>query len=118
MVLVSCAKTNVEDQILGRWEMSKVLQTGKDVTDQHNPERNRFINFNPDGTFESGGDPFGPNTGKYSFDEKGNLYLDSDAGPDDDSSWLVNISENEMIWKGLANEFAREFELRHQKVTN
>jgi hypothetical protein len=43
--------------------MHQVVQNGAVVSDEHNPQKNRYITFNKDGSFESGGDPYGTNTG-------------------------------------------------------
>lgn len=96
--------------------MESVVQSGNDVTSQHNPKNNRYISFLEDGTFESGGDPFGINTGKYSFDKSGSLLLDSEAGPEDDSIWDISFEEDLMVWKGLGSEFARNFILKHRRA--
>ena len=75
-----------------------------------------LIEFNKNGTFKSGGDPYGENTGKWSFNEQEILFIDSDAGEDDDSYWQVKISKDTMIWQGMKFDFAKRFEIIHQKI--
>lgn len=96
--------------------MHQVFQDSTDVSNEHNPANNRFIEFFADGTFRSGGDPNGENTGEYSFDEKGILFLDSDAGPDDDSYWSVAYSNSQMKWNGVGAPRAERFTIVHQRV--
>ena len=117
LALTTCAeKDTLQSQLIGRWEMEKVLDNDQDVTDQHNPEGNRWIAFKSDGTFESGGDPYGSNTGTYSLNyESGNLFLDSDAGEDDDSQWIIEIKGDSMMWQGTGAEWAERFKLIHLK---
>jgi len=50
--------------------MLQVFDGDKEVTEQHNPKNNRWITFNKDGTFKSGGDPLGDNIGKWTMDMK------------------------------------------------
>lgn len=92
--------------------MYKVVQSGKDVTSEHNPYHERYLELNTDQTFESGGRPYGMNTGKYIFDAKeSTLFLDSDTGPEDDSQWRVSIQGDTMHWQGYGSEWANDFEI-------
>jgi len=97
--------------------MYQVLQSGQDVTAEHNPNNERYLILKKDSTFETGGRPFGANTGKYAFDrEKKTLFLDSDAGPDDDSYWKVSVKGDTMHWQGYGSEWADHFELIHVRA--
>ncbi len=96
--------------------MGQVFDNKKDVTAQHNPEDDRYIIFKGDSTFESGGQPYGKNTGKWSFTPQGELFLDSDSGEDDDSYWLVNFAADSMIWQGQRFDFAKRFKITHVKA--
>ena len=111
---VSTAQTQAES-IVGRWNMDKIVMDGdNDVTAEHNPSENRYIVFNKDGTFQSGGDPYGENTGKWTLNaENKELYLDSDAGEDDDSYWIMKINGDEMHWQGARFEFSKRFQIFH-----
>lgn len=96
--------------------MDKVLQDGQDVSSEHNPFGERFLVLNTDSTFESGGRPYGSNTGTYLYmSEDNTLFLDSDAGPDDDSQWIVSIQGDSMHWQGYGSEWALAFEIVHRK---
>ena len=106
------------DQVIGRWKMEKIVLDGTDdVTAEHNPADNRFFIFKPDNTFESGGDPHGRNTGKWTIDEStGRLYIDSDAGENDDSYWIVTVDGDRMHWQGTHFEFNSRFAIDHVRV--
>lgn len=110
-LLAGCKSAN-EDSILGTWTMHMVIQDGKDVSPEHNPYEERFFILRADSTFESGGRPYGKNTGRYLYDpEAGTLILDSDTGPDDDSQWMIEIRNDTMYWQGYGSEWAEEFRI-------
>lgn len=114
---ISFSQNDDEARLAGTWLMDKVIQRENDVSEQHNPEGDRYIIFNKDGTFESGGAPYGKNTGKYYFDvSKKRLMLDSDAGEGDDSMWEVKFEEGRMFWKGIGSEWAENFRIEHRKA--
>ena len=100
----------LREDLYGRWYIESVFQDGNDVTDQHNPSDNRWIEFEDDGGFVSDGDPYGRNTGRWMMDlENKELYLDSDAGEGDDSYWIVGFEEGKMQWRGTRSEFTERF---------
>ena len=100
--------------ILGNWKMVVVLQDGNDVSAEHNPNNDRFIELGSDGTFQSKGGEFGKNSGKYLRDGiDSTLVLDSDAGEDDDSRWKVRFSGDTMKWTGTGTVWAERFEIWH-----
>ena len=110
-------------QIPGKWKMDKVMEESEDVTQIHNPDNNRWIRFEKQsdivngGLFESGSWDKTENTGKWYYDEKENeMYLDSDAGEDDDSYWSITIKNDTMKWKGRRFEFNKRFEILHTRV--
>ena len=118
LLIVAAVSTFAQDssELHGKWMMSQVIQNDKDVSSEHNPSSDRFIIFKEDGTFESGGSPYGKNTGKYFFDKtKGRVMLDSDAGENDDSMWEVTIKKDEMTWQGIGSEWAEAFKIIHKK---
>lgn len=111
-ILLIGFNSTAKDEILGKWFMQKVIQDGKDVTSEHDPHGERYIIFKSDSSFESGGKPFGTNTGKYSYSVADQtLVLDSDAGPEDDSQWKVTLQGNQMHWQGQGSEWALGFEI-------
>ncbi len=111
------AQEDLSKSIQAKWMMEKVVQDGNDVSGEHNPQSNRYIVFKKDGSFESGGEPYGRNTGKYFVDEsKASLRLDSDAGEEDDSTWSIEIKENKMIWTGVGSEWAERFIIIYTKA--
>ncbi len=121
-ILISCnnaysQNNNLSKSIIGKWKMVKVLELSEDVTVKHNPGNDRWISFKEDSTFESGTGEKRENTGRWSIDEKEKeLFIDSDAGKDDDSYWEVKFDGNIMQWKGRRFEFNKRFEIVHEKV--
>ena len=114
-------ENTLSKEIIGKWKMIKVREMSKDVTEQHNPENNRWIRFMPDsvaevkGTFESGRGDSTENTGKWILDGD-ELFIDSDAGQDDDSYWGVTFKNDKMFWMGRRFEFNKRFEIAHERV--
>lgn len=118
VLFAGCTQT-IENKFLDKWEIVSVVQNGNDVSEEHNPKGNRYITFSNDGTFKSGGDPYGKNTGRYFVNNLNYyLFLDSDAGPDDDSIWIVSFDGNNMSWKGVGNEFAEGFQINYLRSKN
>lgn len=126
--LVGCASTppgNVpstvgrpySELLVGRWDMTGVYNRGQNVTAEHDPAGDRYIELRADGTFESGGQPYGRNTGRWRYDHAlRDLVLDSDLGPEDDSQWVVTLDGDEMEWGGVGSEFARRFRITSRRV--
>lgn len=109
----------LRDQLIGRWAMTAVYDRGVDVTDEHNPAGDRYITLYADGTFESGGQPYGRNSGRWILDaDRRTLGLDSDLGPEDDSRWVLSVRGDTMEWDGDGSGFARRFRItsRRDKV--
>ena len=107
----------LDQKLEGKWMMWQVIQDGNDVSAEHNPQAERYIIFYEDGAFESGGRPYGLNTGRYEYSpEDGILYLISDAGPEDDSRWKVTIESDTMTWNGLGSEWANRFRITHRRA--
>ena len=99
-----------ERQLVGRWTMEAVYESGNDVSGVHNPSRNRWIELRADHSFASGGDPYGPNTGVWTYDaDSATLEIVSDLGPDDDSVWTVSLRGPEMTWRGVGSARAERF---------
>jgi hypothetical protein len=114
LALYAGCTSNAEEDIAGKWLMYRVIQDQQDVTSEHDPYDERFIILGRDSTFESGGRPYGRNTGKYVFDlENNTLFLDSDAGPEDDSQWIISIEGDTLHWQGFGSEWANAFEMIH-----
>ena len=108
---------SLPELIIGKWKMTKVLELSKDVTEQHNPDNSRWIQFNKDSTFESGTGENSENTGRWTIDEKQKeLFIDSDAGEDDDSYWKVEFDNEVMYWKGQRFDFNKRFEIYHTRI--
>ena len=113
--LISCKEkmpTSPTDRLANYWNMAAILRNSQDVSDQHNPENNRWIELHADGTFTSDGDPYGRNTGKWILDENTmELFLDSDTGEGDDSYWIVSFNEDEVLLKGTRSDFTQQFSM-------
>jgi len=109
--------SNEGDDITGKWMMHAVYESENDVTKVHNPDGDRWIELKSDGSFKSGGTPYGINTGSYNLDPRTHeLFIDSDSGEDDDSRWMVLFKDDQMIWNGLGSERAESFSLIHVRV--
>lgn len=114
-ILNACAPT-IPQKIKGTWQMGQVYDNSTNVTDQHNPKADRWITFFKDGSFKSGGAPFGKNEGKWIFYEADKvLYLDSNAGAEDDSYWVLQIKQSEMNWSGARSSFTERFRINFSK---
>jgi hypothetical protein len=113
--------SGLSKKIEGKWEMIKVMELSEDVTESHNPDNDRWIHFksnsavDTEGTFVSGKGENNENTGKWIIDKK-ELFIDSDAGEDDDSYWEISIDNDKMYWKGQRFEFNKRFEIVHRRV--
>lgn len=115
MLLASCSST--KKKLLGKWQMQKVYEQETDMSHIHNPKDDRWIEFYADGSFESGGTPYGKNTGKYILGKnKQTLSLDSDAGEEDDSKWTVSVEKGKMIWIGVGSARQRTTRVLYEKV--
>lgn len=109
-LLFSC--DNPKRAILGKWMMHQVIQDGKDVTEAHNPKKERYIIMDEDETFVSDGQPYGKNTGAYDFNPiKKTLFIDSKEGETDDSNWTVSFDGTTMTWQGVGTEWAEGFKI-------
>ena len=99
-------------ELMGMWIMGKVYQDTLDVTDEFNPGWNRWVTFTEEGSFESGGAPIGYSSGSWQFDSTSSeLFLDSDAGEEDDSYWFVSETDTSMEWTGARSEITSQYRL-------
>ncbi len=90
--------------LLGKWEMNEVYQSGRKVTHQYIPDASRWITFRSDNTFVSYGEPYGHKEGRYSLDEStGLLSFDMDLGFGQKSFWQVEYDGQKMIWYDRGN---------------
>lgn len=103
--------------LVGAWAMDRIYDDGADVSGTHNPAGDRFIILRADGRFESDGQPYGRNTGRWVYiPSTRELGLDSDAGPDDDSRWTVRLDGDRMEWRGAGSAYARRFLIVSRRV--
>ncbi len=116
MIGSSSCSAQKKSPLWGKWSMHQVWQHGENVTKQHNPQQDRWIEFSQNGTFRSNGTPYGPNSGGYHIESDGTLFIDSDAGPDDDSRWNYSFKEGHMTWTGVGSEFAKGFVIIYQRI--
>lgn len=119
LIIVSCVpKNQQEDKLIGKWSMHKIYDGETDVTSEHNPKNNRWIEFKEDGSFESDGDPYGQNTGNWNIDAgKSILFINSDSD-DDDSEWNISFKGDQTIWTGIGTPRKEGFKLIHRKESN
>jgi hypothetical protein len=93
-----------QKQLIGKWKMVRVVESGQDISRALNPEGDRWIQFGEDLFFESDGTPYGRNTGTYTVDEEQmTLSLFSNAGEDDNSQWRISFRQDSLIWKGIGS---------------
>ncbi len=111
--LLSCNQP--KNELVGVWKMANVIQSGQDVSAEHNPNNERMIEFKENGRFQTSGRPFGTNEGAYTY-QKNVLFLDSDAGEEDDSYWKVEMIGDSMRWEGTGTAWAEDFVLIHLRV--
>ena len=99
--------------VTGRWTMLAVHRDDFDVSSDHNPSANRWIELREDGTFRSGSDPYGTNTDGPTLDPTSSeLYADSDVDEEGDSSWIVQASDPGLQLGGDKSAFKRRFRLQ------
>lgn len=97
--------------------MDKVLERNANMSHIHNPHEDRWIQFYKNGFFESGGKPYGKNSGQYTLNTESKiLYLDSDIGEDDDSQWQFSFSRRKMNWTGIGSERQRATKVLFSKI--
>lgn len=103
----------LEQLLIGKWKMQKVIQGGEDVTGYHNPYQERWILFNDDNSFIGDGRPYSRNTGKWELDTKTNeLYLKNDSESRKDSYWIISFPEDDkMLWRGSRSDYTKDFEI-------
>ena len=114
---LACSRPQQSASIAKKWMMHTVVRNGTDVTERHIPNNERWIEFHTDSTFASGGRPFGENSGSYTLETRNDslfLFIKSNAGDDDDSSWIVELSDSTMEWRGIENSFAQQFVLSYR----
>lgn len=116
LLTVSCTQPDqLDQQINGTWAMDKVYEYNIEVTEKHNPKKDRWIEFKTDGSFVSDGEPFGRNTGKWTVDnEQAVLFLDS-VVDDDDSEWKVTFTTDLMVWTGIGHLRKEQTRLVHKR---
>lgn len=115
--LTGCqSKVSLHEKLISKWKIDKVMESSNDVTSQHNPKNNRWISLRDDGSFESDGDPYGHNTGKWVFTEKDStLFIDSDT-EGDDSTWKIRFDGEKLIMTGVGTPRQQSFQLEFSRI--
>lgn len=110
-------QNNINDLLLGKWNMEQVVQGGEDVTGYHNPYQERWILFNENNTFISDGRPYSKNTGIWKLNlETNELSLINDSETSKDSYWIVSFPDsNKMIWEGARSEYTKDFRIYYSR---
>jgi hypothetical protein len=106
LVSISCQQSkSLRVQLTGKWRIQKILIYDEDVSAVQNPDKERWISFDREGRFASGGEPYGENSGTFSLGGDDHmLLLGSDAGAGDDSYWHIEISEDTLVMHGVGTE--------------
>lgn len=116
LFLFTACSSSIPKQLNGTWLMESVYDNSNNVTAQHNPEQNRWITFLENGSFISGGQPYGDNKGKWMYATSERvLFLDSDAGEGDDSYWVIQLKKDTMNWTGAKSSFTERFRISFLK---
>jgi hypothetical protein len=82
------------------------------VTTRENPNQDRFIDFRSDGSFRSGGEPYGPVNGSWEIlPDKVLQITPEDNDEVGESTWKVTFDKSQMIWRGTGNATLERFEI-------
>lgn len=117
LLIASCGQSEkLGKKIIGTWTIEKIYKNGKDVTNKRNPGNERWIEFKPNGAFESDGEPFGPNKGRWTTnDDKSILYLGSEEG-DDKTKWKITFDhDSTTTWTGVGHPKKENTKLIHKR---
>jgi len=91
----------IEEKIIGKWKMVEIYDGKKDISKERNPKGDRVLEFKKDSIYHSSGRPFAPRSGYWHFNEtKEILFMDSEAGPGDDSKWVVSFKNDTFLFHG------------------
>lgn len=114
----ACQEKPLAERLIGNWRMTQVLQHDHDVSAEHNPNNDRWIEFYQDGSFKTGGSPYGDNHGKWKLNnDERVLYLDSSV-ENDDSEWQLQLTPKSMQWRGIGDPGKEAFTLKFKKEAN
>ena len=110
---ISCSTGKLSVSSLATtWELGNVYENQVNVTNRENPNRDRFITFNSDGTFISGGVPYGELSGTWIITEEKTLRIIPDMeGEVGSSEWKVSFEKDIMSWTGTIKSGLDRFEL-------
>ncbi len=107
---------SLHEQMIGRWAMETVMLGDDDVTSEHDPQDERWIEFHQDGKFFSDGEPYGANQGVWTVDEEAStFFLDSDV-ENDDSDWHVWFEDDKMYWRGIGDPKKERYVLSYTTI--
>lgn len=114
--IASCGQSEkLGKKIIGTWTIEKVYEYGKDVTNKHNPDKDRWIEFRPNGTFVSDGKPFGPNKGRWTTDDNNFILFIGSEVDDDDSKWKVTFNHDSTSWTGIGHPIKENTKQIHKR---
>ncbi len=114
--ITSCNAPTLEEQLQGKWKMDKILQHESDVTAEHNPKGDRWISFDKEGNFYSGGTPYGENHGTWNIDASAKTLFLNSSVENDDSEWHLEIEGDNMQWQGIGYPCKEAFTLTFKRV--
>lgn len=115
--IISCSTGKLTvSSLTATWELGNVYENQVNVTNRENPNRDRFITFYPNGTFVSGGAPYGDLSGKWIITEEKTLRIIPDKeGEVGSSEWNVSFDKEIMNWTGTIKSGLDRFELSWRK---
>ncbi|MEM9930402.1 MAG: hypothetical protein AAF840_11330 [Bacteroidota bacterium] len=113
LLLFACSpQLKLQNQLSGKWDMVGIQIYNEDASPQLNPMHNRWISFDPSGSFASGSGDQQENAGSYVLNQpEARLDLDSDAGPGDDSSWRLTFRNDSLLMRGIGTDRQENSEL-------
>lgn len=113
--LTACAATKLSPKKLssGTWLLERAYEKKVNVTNRENPNRDRVITFNEDGSFSSTGAPYGNISGRWEITEEGALSLipDGNGAEPGPSVWRVEMDKLSMKWRSAGGETPEGLEL-------
>lgn len=117
ILLTACSAGKISVSSLSTtWTMDKVYEKKVNVTNRENPNRDRYISFQADGTFMSGGEPYGDVTGTWEIlPDRTLLITPSNHDEVGTSQWIATIKGATMVWRGTGNDELERLEVHWLK---
>jgi len=116
LIGIASINTQAQDEIIGKWKLEQVIVDGVDVSQEHNPFNERWIEFLKNGSFQSDGRPFGKNSGTWSEEKTENIIHLKSKVEDDNSDWVYELDKDKIRWTGFGDRKKQNTVLMHTKI--